>query len=250
LCYFVDGHYTIGKVDGSIWTTLLGRITSGGLYVESRGLYLLPTPVQKRGRITEVCALGYPRAEHQNLLVDEETGGLDLDSIIYGFVYFVLYRLDPSSTLYEMEYDPVLLYHQLPPGCVSQDDGLQMSVEEGDLLGAFIFEHCATADELISQANMATLNVMELRQLKLCPSQISLVDQCFHTLHLNAPQNTSVDDIRSIDLQQLLSVSARLNLGVVIEEGMSSGFLWGVGGGCGGWGGRGRGEGEGVKFVQ
>jgi hypothetical protein len=218
---FVDGHYTIGKIDGSIWTTLLGRITSGGLYVESRGLYLLPTPVQKRGRITEVCALGYPRVEHQILLVDEETGGLDLDSIVHGFLYFVLYRLNLSSALYEMEYDPVLLYHQLAPGCVSQDDGLQMSVEEGDLLGAFIFEHCATADELISQANMATLNVMELRQLKLCPSQISLVDQCFHTLHLNAPQNTSIDDIRSIDLQQLMNVSARLNLGVVIKEGMS-----------------------------
>jgi hypothetical protein len=226
LTLFIDGQYTIGNVDEGIWATLLGQITSEGLYVESRGLYLLPTPVQKRGKITEVCALGYPRAEHHILFIDEETGGLDLDTIIHGFVYFVLYRLDPSSALYEMEYDPVLLYHQLAPGCVSQDDGLQMSVEEGDILGAFIFEQCTTADELISQVDM------KLRELEFCPSQISLVDQCFHTLHLNAPQNTSVNDIRSIDLQQLMNVSARLNLGVVIEEGTYE-F-----------------RGEGVKFVQ
>ena len=149
--------------------------------MDSRGLYLLPEPVQRGGRITEVCVLGYPRRDHQILYVDEETGGLDLDSKIHGFVYFVLYRPNPTNALYQMEYSPVLVYHQLEPGCVSQKDGLQMRAEKGDLLGAIISDNCTTAEYLVSQDDLEIFNEMEVRELEFCPAQISLrddSDQC------------------------------------------------------------------------
>ena len=110
----------LGSIDEDIGLPLIHQRTSEGLYVDVRGLYLLPAPVHTGGRVTEICVFGYQRAEHQHLFIGQN-GEVNLGSTRV-FVYITLYR-PVDETYYEMKYKPTVVYHELNLGCVTRDDG-------------------------------------------------------------------------------------------------------------------------------
>ena len=64
---YTDGVYTLGSIDEHIPTRVANNKGTGhGLHTDNRGLFFLPTPIGTKGRVSEVCAFGYPR------IADEE----------------------------------------------------------------------------------------------------------------------------------------------------------------------------------
>ena len=176
----------------------------------------------RKGQVTEVCALGHARREDEDKLRDG-MGDFDLDTKIRVFVYIVLYRPIRDENRMLMVYNPVVVYHDLDPGCLSWDDGLNWIVEEGDMLGAFIPDDCTTPDDLISRDDVETFNELELEKLvEFCPAQIDLnaTGQCYYALYLNSTEGISLDEIKSVDFAEIVNVSARLNIQMTIKEGM------------------------------
>ena len=143
-------------------------------------------------------------------------GDLDLNTVLRLFLYIILYRpTGKAQILYTMVYSPIVVFHNLDPGCLSQDDGLNWIVEEGDLLGVLIPGNCTTPEDLISRNDVNTLNEMELMEFEFCPAQIDLVNdpsQCFHALYLNSTEGTPLDEIESVNFAEIVNVSARLNI--------------------------------------
>ena len=145
----------------------------------------------------------------------EGIGRFDLDTKIRLFLFIVLYRpTDKTQTLYTMVYSPVAVYPHLTPECLSQGDGLNWVVERGDLLGAFIPDDCTTTEDLISRDDVETFNELELTEFEFCPAQIDLnvTGQCYYALYLNSTGGISLDEIISIDFEEIVNVSVRLNL--------------------------------------
>ena len=189
--------FTLGEIDEIIST----RQSS---YVNASGLYLLPIPVPIKGTVEEICAYGYTRV-----------------NLIEGYLYLALYRpMDETRSVYSMAYNPTVLYHTTQVGCLERedDDGLQWEVEPGDLFGAFIPDQCVKPADLLSQdSNIDILNTDELSTLDmiLCPS-LNLVDEdkeCITSaLYLEGSHLLSLDDITSIQYEDLVNVSATLNM--------------------------------------
>ena len=220
---YTDGAYTLGSIDDNLPTRLVNNDGTGhGLHTDTRGLFFLPTPIGTKGRVSEVCAFGYPRIADEEKLEDE-MGNFDIDTKLRVFLFIVLYRLtDKTQTLYTMVYSPVAVYHDLNPGCLSQGDGLNWVVKPGDLLGAFIPDDCITPEHLISQDDTEIFNKMELAEfVELCPAQIdiSATGQCSYALYLNSTEGISLDEIKSVDFEEIVNISARLNFRVTIKEG-------------------------------
>ena len=142
---FADGRYILGSIDARLLTRAIRNDgTSHGLYTDIHGLFFLPAPIGTKGRVAEVCAFGYPRVEDEEKIQDE-MGDLDINTVLRLFLYLILYRpTGKTQTLYTMVYSPIVVYHDLDPGCLSQDDGLNWIVEEGDLLGVLIPGNCTT----------------------------------------------------------------------------------------------------------
>lgn len=188
-------------------------------YVDIGGLYLIPEQVQEQGKISEICIYGYTRTEFEYLYQDAN-GDFDSSSDVRNFNYAVLYRPqnDEEQTL-SLVYKPVVVYHGIETGCVSESDGLEWSVERGDRVGVYIPSDCITPDELLSGATIDTFNEGELRQYsQLCPSQINLdrPEECFYAHHLNA--TLDIDEINSIEMNQVTNASStRLNLQFTME---------------------------------
>ena len=213
---FADGVYTLGHIDARLPTLVANNGGTGrGLHTDNRGLFFLPTPIGTKGRVTEVCVFGYPRIEDEGKFEDE-MGKIDLATKFRVFLFIVLYR--PSDKIGTLVYSPAVVYHGLIPGCLSQNDGLNWMVEQGDLLGAFIPDYCTTAEDLISQDDVDTFNEVELMEFEFCPAQIDLIasSQCYYALYLNSTEGSPLDDIKSVDF---VNVSARLNIQVMIKEG-------------------------------
>ena len=60
---------------------------------------------------------------------------------------------------------------------------------------------------------------MELMEFEFCPAQIDLVNdpsQCFHALYLNSTEGTPLDEIETVNFAEIVNVSARLNIQVII----------------------------------
>lgn len=204
----------LGSLDEEIGVPLILRRTSRGLYVDVRGLYLLPAPVHSGGMITEVCVFGYQRAEQEHLFIKNGTVKLGSTRV---FVYITLYRpMDGMSSSYEMIYKPTVIYHELKLGCVSRDDGLKWDVEKGDLLGAFIPDNCTSLEDILANKEVSTFhNLEDLRSLEtFCPSQVNLnPSECSYALYLNNSKGTTpLDEIEAFDIQQVVNVSTRLNI--------------------------------------
>ena len=157
--------------------------------------------------------------EHEEHIDDEE-GKLDLTTNIRLFLYVVLYR-PTNESLYTRVYNPVVVYHDLYRGCLSQGDGLDWVVKQGDLLGAFIPENCTTPEDLISRNDVDTFDEMKLMDFEFCPAQLNLVNgpgQCFHALYLNTSEGIPLNEIEYINYEKITNVSTRLNIGVMIKE--------------------------------
>ena len=214
----------LGSIDEDIGLPLIRQGTSEGLYVDVRGLYLLPAPVHTGGRVTEICVFGYQRAEHQHLFIGQN-GEVNLGSTRV-FVYITLYRpVDEMSTGYEMKYKPTVIYHALKLGCVSRDDGLNWEVEGGELLGAFIPDNCTALGDILSNDDVDIFHEREeLRSLEtFCPSQVNLnrPADCSYALFLkNSEGTTLLEQIESFDIEQVVNVSTRLNIRMTIEKGI------------------------------
>ena len=224
---YIDGAYTLGSIDEYLPTRVVNNDGTGhGLHTDTRGLFFLPTPIGTKGRVSEVCAFGYPRIADEEKL-DDGIGRFDLDTKIRLFLFIVLYRpTDRTQTLFTMVYNPVAVYHHLTPGCLSQGDGLNWVVERGDLLGAFIPDDCTTTEDLISRDDVETFRQngdfqTELTEFEFCPAQIDLnvTGQCYYALYLNSTGGISLDEIISIDFEEIVNVSVRLNFQVTIKEG-------------------------------
>ena len=219
---YTDGVYTLGSIDEHIPTRVaINKGTGHGLHTDNRGLFFLPTPIGTKGRVSEVCAFGYPRIADEEKL-DDGIRRFDLDTKIRLFLFIVLYRpTDRTQTLYTMVYNPVAVYHYLTPGCLSQGDGLNWIVKQGDLLGAFIPDDCTTTENLISQDDVETFNELELTEFEFCPAQIDLnaTGQCSYALYLNSTEVISLDEIKSVEFEEIVNVSVRLNIQVTIKEG-------------------------------
>ena len=219
---YIDGAYTLGSIDEYLPIWLVNNDGTGhGLHTDTRGLFFLPTPIGTKGRVSEVCAFGYARIADEEKLVDG-MGNFGIDSRFRVFLFIVLYRpTDNTQTLYTMVYSPVVVYHDLTPGCLSQGDGLNWVVEQGDLLGAFIPDDCTTPEDLISRDDVETFNELELMEFEFCPAQIDLnaTDQCYYALYLNSTEVISLDEIKSVDFEEIVNVSVRLNFRVTIKEG-------------------------------
>ena len=199
--------------------------TTHGLHVDNTGLYLLTLPTG--GKVIEICALGYLRTEHEHKLRDE-SGDIDLVNVMLGlFVYVILYRpvanfAAGTHTLYTMVYDPIVVSHEIFPGCISRDDVFNWEVDKGDLLGLFIPDNCTTLDDLSPRDDMDAFTEMDLMENEFCPAQINLVNdpgQCFHALYLNTSESATLDQIESFDIWQVNDVSTKLNINVTIEGG-------------------------------
>lgn len=210
-----DGHYVLGHIDEYLLPQVFKNNKSvRGLHTDTHGLFFLPA-IGTKGRVTEVCAFGYPRID--GIKFEENS-----NTKIHLFLYVVLYRpTDKTQTLeYIMKHRPVVVHHGINPGCLSQDDDLNWIVEEGDLLGVFIPDDCTTPEDLISHSNVDTL--MEVSEF--CPSHIDLtttVNECYIP-YLNS---NDVIEFQSVDFKDIGYVSVKLNVQVKIEEGAYKGAL-------------------------
>ena len=97
-------------------------------------------------------------------------------------------------------------------------------MEEGDLLGAFIPDYCTTPEDLKSRDDVDTFNELELMEFEFCPAQINLnaTGQCYYALYLNSTDSSegiSLDEIKSVDFEEIVNVSSKLNFRVKIKEG-------------------------------
>ena len=163
---------------------------------------------------------GYPRVEDEKHIVNE--GRFAFNPNVRLFLYVVLYRpTNETQTLYTRVYNPVVVYHALGPECLSQRNGLNWVVKQGDLLGAFIPNECTTAEDLISRDDVDTFRQNELMGLEFCPAQINLNNsaQCFHALYLNTSEGIPLDEIESIDYEKIVNVSTKLNILVTTKKG-------------------------------
>lgn len=181
----------------------------------------MPNEINSSGRIVEVCANGFTSSDFVQFYTDEQ--GFNADTIVRPFIYVILYRpldtTDPNE--YQMVGQPAIVYNLFAPGCISQVDGLDMEVQNGDRIGAFIPNNCSRVAELLTMPYFVPLELRSDQIEMLCPSQINLAviasvsgdDVCTNGFHVDISRN----ELSKIRREQFVNISVRLNIKITID---------------------------------
>ena len=184
---------------------------------------MLPCFVSINAKVKHMCVFGSANLNYSELVSTPDGLSLDFNSNARPFVHMLLFRAsNDNEDTFELIYKPVLVHNFYERGCLSEEDGLEWKVMQGDLIGAFVSQKLINATEISGDtlSNIKRNDNIEI----LFPSQILFNNTKYiSAFYVINSINKELEELKTFSSAEMVAVPESLNLEVSLEGKSASG---------------------------